>query len=98
MDLRIPRRRARVAFPVMPSPTTITPRPSANARSAFLRGAARVLDLGGALSPRAGKPSGSAADGAALRSDWAAVGNDLRSAMDRVASEDVEATASNDRR
>ena len=51
-----------------------------DARSAFLRGAARVLDLGGTLSR--GPRSSFAADGLAIRSDWAMVGCDVGNAME----------------
>lgn len=51
-----------------------------NARSAFLQGAARVLDLGATLSR--GPRSSFAADGRAIRSDWAMVGCDMGNAME----------------
>lgn len=64
---------------------SLPPRPS------FLTGAAPVLDLGGTLIEfrrrgRLAQPQ-AAADYLALKSDWEAVGNDLRAAMAVVARE-----------
>ena len=63
----------------------LRPRPS------FLTGAARVLDLAGTLTEfqlreRPAQPP-AAADYLALKSDWEAVGNDIRAAMAVVARE-----------
>lgn len=49
---------------------------------AFVLGMARSLDLGAGLHGR--QKHGPQADVKALASDWAAVGNDLRSAMQNV--------------
>jgi len=48
--------------------------------SAFLKGAARVLDLGGAW-PR---DAAFEADRRAIGGDWVAVGRDMRRAMDKA--------------
>jgi hypothetical protein len=60
-------------------------------RPSFLTGAARVLDLGGTLTEfrlreRPAEPQ-PAADYLALKSDWEAVGNDIRAAIAVVARE-----------
>lgn len=55
--------------------TFLFPRPTA------LRGAARLLDLGGTLSGVFGSPTPQEADALAMWHDWAAVGDDLRSAI-----------------
>lgn len=47
----------------------------------FLDGIARIFDFTGSLNTRRYRGSGFEADAAALRSDWIAVGNDIRTAM-----------------
>ena len=49
----------------------------------FLDGVARIFDFTGSLNTRRYRGSGFEADAAALRSDWIAVGNDIRTAMGR---------------
>jgi hypothetical protein len=51
------------------------------AAPSFLEGVARSLDIGDTLTEYNDSESGSAADLQALRSDWLAIGNDLRKAM-----------------
>lgn len=51
------------------------------ATPSFLEGIARSIDLGDTLTEYNGSESGAAADLRALRSDWIAIGNDLRQAM-----------------
>lgn len=51
------------------------------ARPSFLEGLARVLDIGGTLQEYNRSPTPVDADDRAIRSDVAAVGNDLRSAI-----------------
>ena len=55
-------------------------------KPAFLRGAARAIDLGATLNRDAYGVSRSAheADSSAIRSDWIAVGRDLRSALKKA--------------
>ena len=56
----------------------LTPRPS------FLTGMARVFDLGGVLTEFHFASSPEEADFLALRSDWEAVGNDIRAGIAAV--------------
>ena len=49
----------------------------------FINGMAHIFDFTGSMSRRRYKGSGFEADAAALRSDWIAVGNDIRKAMGR---------------
>lgn len=51
------------------------------ARPSFLTGFARVLDIGDTLTEYNRSPSPEEADRNALRSDWRAVGDDLRVAI-----------------
>ncbi len=51
------------------------------ARPSFLEGMARALDIGNTLQEYNTSPSPEAADGQAIGSDWAAVGNDLQKAI-----------------
>ena len=55
------------------------------ARPSFLSGAARSLDLGATYTQYNVLPTPEEADCAALRSDWAAVGEDIRTAMIELA-------------
>lgn len=57
------------------------------ARPSFLEGAARIADLGNALSVYNYSRSDSQADARALRADWIAVGNDLRAALKQLREE-----------
>ena len=50
------------------------------AAPSFLEGVARSLDIGDTLTEYNTSESGAAADLQALRSDWLAIGNDLRQA------------------
>ena len=52
------------------------------ARPSFLEGMARILDMGGTLTEFNRSPDGEAADSLAIASDWYAVGQDLRNAID----------------
>lgn len=54
------------------------------ARPSFLEGAARVMDLSGALSTYNTSPSGAEADMRALRADWFAVGQDMQRAVEHL--------------
>lgn len=54
------------------------------ARPSFLTGVARMLDPVGALNQFNTSPSDEAADRRALRSDWDAVGDDIRMAMEEI--------------
>ncbi len=51
------------------------------ARPSFLEGFARIFDLGGTLNQYSTSSSAQEADARAMRADWAAVGDDIRSAM-----------------
>lgn len=51
------------------------------ARPSFWEGVARALDLGGTLTQYNRAIDGRQADYLAMKSDWMAVGNDLRTAM-----------------
>lgn len=51
------------------------------ARATFLSGVASVLDLGGTLGNPNMSRNTTEADFMALRSDWLAVGNDMREAI-----------------
>lgn len=64
------------------------------ARPSFLEGVARIFDFGGTLNEYNGPSSGLEADAAALWSDWAAVGEDMRAAIGAFEAELEEADAS----
>jgi hypothetical protein len=51
------------------------------ARPSFLGGMARIFDFGGTLKIYNDSPNGAIADEKALRADWKAVGDCLRSAL-----------------
>ncbi len=51
------------------------------ATPSFLEGVARSIDIGDTLTEYNGSESGAEADARALRSDWQAVGDDLRQAI-----------------
>ncbi len=51
------------------------------ATPSFLEGVARSIDIGDTLTEYNGSESGTEADTRALRSDWKAVGDDLRQAI-----------------
>ena len=57
------------------------------ARPSFLEGAARILDFGGTLNVYNRSVTPEEADLVALRSDWEALGQDLRVAISTVAEE-----------
>ena len=57
------------------------------ARPSFLGGMASVMDIGGTLVDYNGSSSPDLADFYALRSDWRQVGDDLRVAIEAVATE-----------
>ncbi|MBI2551870.1 hypothetical protein HYW17_01040 [Candidatus Uhrbacteria bacterium] len=57
------------------------------AKPSFIEGVGRVLDLGGVLDTYNISTTPAEADAKALRTDWMAVGNDLRSAMQQYASQ-----------
>ena len=59
------------------------------ARPSFIGGMARTLDLGGAFDAYNVSLTEQIADARAMLADWAAVGNDIRDAADKVASEHV---------
>jgi hypothetical protein len=52
------------------------------ARPSFVEGMARIIDLGCTLTEFNRSPDGETADAIALASDWCAVGQDLRNAID----------------
>ena len=52
------------------------------ARPSFLEGMARIIDFGGTLVEFNRSPDGNSADSLAIASDWYAVGQDLRNAID----------------
>lgn len=54
------------------------------ARPSFIEGVSRIFDLGGTLSEYNSSPSGKEADFNALQSDWYAVGDDIRTAIDAI--------------
>ncbi len=54
------------------------------ARPSLVGGMASIFDLGGTLVEYNNSPSTNIADATAIRMDWAAVGQDLRSAMRSV--------------
>ena len=54
------------------------------ARPSFFEGAGRILDFGDTLTEYNSSPTPEQADYLALLSDWCAVGEDLRRALDRV--------------
>ena len=56
------------------------------AQPSFLEGLARSLDLGDTLTEYNRSESGHAADRRALRSDWDAIGRDMRNAMEEFRS------------
>lgn len=51
------------------------------ARPSFLEGVARIFDFGGTLNEYNGLFTGPEADAEAIRSDWAAIGHDMRAAI-----------------
>lgn len=57
------------------------------ARPSFLEGLARIFDFSGALNEYNISATPEQADARALRSDWMAVGDDLRNALDIIGSE-----------
>lgn len=57
------------------------------ARPSFWGGAARVLDLAGVMLEFNQSPTPEQADAIAMRADWQAVGDDLRSVLLEVRSE-----------
>lgn len=57
------------------------------ATPSFLEGVARSMDIGDTLTEYNGSESGTEADARALRSDWQAVGDDLRQAIARYRQE-----------
>jgi hypothetical protein len=54
------------------------------ARPSLLEGMGRVLDLGGTLNTYSKSRSATAADSRAMRSDWQAIGDDLRVVMGQI--------------
>lgn len=62
------------------------------AQPSFLIGLARTLDVGATLSRVSYNeaPSSEAADAVAMASDWATVGEDIRSAVESVSKSDEE--------
>lgn len=57
------------------------------ARPSFWEGIARAIDLGGTLTQYNRAIDGNQADYLAMKADWMAVGNDLRTAMRTFESE-----------
>lgn len=51
------------------------------ARPSFLEGVARIFDFGGTLNEYNGPFTGPDADAAAIWSDWATIGQDMRAAI-----------------
>ena len=63
------------------------------ARPSFVEGAARVFDLGGTLNEYNTSPTGRDADAIAIRSDWVAIGQDIRDAIEMFEAEERGALA-----
>ena len=57
------------------------------ATPSYLSGAARTLDLGGTFDDYNDMPTGEMADAAAMQSDWYAIGEDLRHAIQQYEQE-----------
>ena len=57
------------------------------AKPSFLEGAARTLDMGSTFTQYNTMPSSEQADVVSLRSDWQAVGEDLKQTMARFAAQ-----------
>ncbi len=51
------------------------------ARPSFLEGVSRIFDFGGSLNQYNENQDGKEADAAAIYSDWASVGDDLKASM-----------------
>ena len=60
------------------------------ATPSFLEGVARAIDIGDTLTEYNLSESGADADLRALRSDWAAIGRDLRQATAQFEQENIE--------
>lgn len=60
------------------------------ARTGFLSGVARTLDLGGMFDAYNLSPSEEIADARAILADWTAVGNDIWQAIETVAADQAE--------
>ena len=61
------------------------------AEPSFFRGMGRAFDLGAVRNVYNDSPTPSAADMRAARSDWAAVGKDMKLAIDNLGKVDVDA-------
>lgn len=57
------------------------------ANPSFLRGAARVMDLGATMTDFNRSPSGSKADALALYADWSAIGDSIRQQIEAYRAE-----------
>lgn len=64
------------------------------ARPSFLEGVARIFDFGGALNEYNVSSTGHEADTAAIRSDWEAIGQDMRAAIEAFEREEADALTS----
>lgn len=60
------------------------------ARPSFLEGVARIFDFGGTLNEYNDSPTGQEADAAAIRSDWEAIGQDMRAAIEAFRREEAD--------
>lgn len=67
------------------------------ARPSFLEGVARIFDFGGTLNEYNFSPTGQEADTAAIRSDWEAIGQDMRAAIEAFEREEAGALMSDHR-
>ena len=67
------------------------------ARPSFLEGVARIFDFGGTLNEYNDSPTGQEADTAAIRSDWEAIGQDMRAAIEAFRREEADALMSDPR-
>lgn len=67
------------------------------ARPSFLEGVARIFDFGGTLNEYNDSPTGQEADAAAIRSDWEAIGQDMRAAIEAFRREEADALMSDHR-
>lgn len=68
------------------------------AKPNFFSGMARLLDIGSTLNVYNDSPSEEIADMKALKSDWMAVGNDMRFAIERFKEEHGEVPIKKSRR
>lgn len=66
------------------------------AKPSFLEGVARIFDFGGTLNGYNDSPTGEEADAAAIRSDWEAIGQDMRNAVEAFEKEQANSLRPDD--